>query len=151
MKKSAFLANVIVWGVLSALCIGFLVWGNSVGFDFGEDTALLAASLYSRPLGSFSVGALAATIVVWKTQLKLSRTARIVWRVVGIAPAALFALAPVVIPLLHGGAGVVFAAMLLVAVYAPAVFFVLGALYGVSLCAEKPKVDDRADVRPDRV
>lgn len=151
MKKSAFLANVIVWGVLSALCIGFLVWGNSVGFDFGEDTALLATSLYSRPLGSFSVGALAATIVVWKTQLKLSRTARIVWRVIGVAPAVLFALSPVVIPLLHGGAGVVFAAMLLVAVYAPAVFFVLGALYGVSLCAEKPKVDDRADVRPDRV
>ena len=151
MKKNTFIANVIVWAVLAVASIGFLIWGQAVGNDFGDNTALLAAAVYARPVAAFSVGALVTTVLVKFFGLKLGRGARITWRVLGIVPTVLFAFSPLAIPLLPDTVATVFAVVLLVAIAVPVLFVLLGVFYGLSLAGEKEPVDDRADVRPDRV
>lgn len=151
MKKNTFLANVIVWATLSVACIAFLIWAAAQGGDLGESTFLLALSIFSRPVGAFSIAALITTVVVRKVDLKLSHGVRIAWRVLGIVPVALFMLSPFAIPMLPKEAATVFAAVLLLAMAVPVLYVLFGVFYGLSLCGEKPSVDDRADVRPDRI
>ncbi len=151
MKKNTFVANVIVWAALAVASIGFLIWGQAVGNDFGDNTALLAAAVYARPVAAFSVGALVTTLLVKFLGLKLGRGARLAWRILGIAPTVLFAFSPLAIPLLPDTAATVFAVVLLVAIAVPVLFVLFGVLYGLSLAGEKEPADDRADVRPDRV
>lgn len=151
MKKNTFVANVIVWAALAVASIGFLIWGQAVGNDFGDNTALLAAAVYARPVAAFSVGALVTTLLVKFLGLKLRRGARLAWRILGIVPTVLFAFSPLAIPLLPDTAATVFAVVLLVAIAVPVLFVLFGVLYGLSLAGEKEPADDRADVRPDRV
>lgn len=151
MKKNTFVANVIVWAALAVASIGFLIWGQAVGNDFGDNTALLAAAVYARPVAAFSVGALVTTLLVKFLGLKLGRGARLAWRILGIVPTVLFAFSPLAIPLLPDTAATVFAVVLLVAIAVPVLFVLFGVLYGLSLAGEKEPADDRADVRPDRV
>lgn len=151
MKKSTFLANVAVWGVLSVACVGFLIWAASRGGELGEGTFVLALDIFARPVGAFSIAALITTVLVKKLELELTRTARIVWRVLGVVPTALLMLSPFAIPVLPKAVATVFAAVLLLAMAVPVLYLLFGVFYGLSLCGEKPPVDDRADVRPDRV
>jgi len=116
MKKNTFVANVIVWAALAVASIGFLIWGQAVGNDFGDNTALLAAAVYARPVAAFSVGALVTTLLVKFLGLKLGRGARLAWRILGIVPTVLFAFSPLAIPLLPDTAATVFAVVLLVAI-----------------------------------
>ncbi len=151
MKKSTYLANVIVWGALSVACIAFLVWAAAQGNDLGEGTFVLALSIFSRPVGAFSVAALVTTLLVNKFQLELTHMARIVWRVLGVVPVALLMLSPLAIPALPKAIATAFAAMLIVAMMVPVLYVLFGVFYGLSLCGEKEPVDDRADVRDDRI
>ncbi|WP_322150823.1 hypothetical protein [Paratractidigestivibacter sp.] len=138
MKKSTFIANVVVWGILAAASIAFLIWANSVNNEFDENSMLLVAAVYARPVAAFSVGALITTVLVNFFKLKLGRTAKIVWRVLGIVPTLLFAVSPFAIPYLPEQAATVFAVTLIVAMAIPVLFVLFGALYGLSLAGLKP-------------
>lgn len=151
MKKTTFLANVIVWGALSAACVGFLIWAAAQGGDLGEGTFLLVLSIFSRPVGAFSVAALVTILLVKRFGLELTHAARVVWRVLGIVPVALLMLSPLAIPALPKAVATVFAAVLLLAMMVPVLYVLFGVFYGLSLCGEKAPADDRADVRDDRV
>lgn len=151
MKKNTFIANVIVWAALAVASIAFLIWGQSIGNDFGDNTALLAAAVYARPVAAFSVGALITILLVNFFGLKLGHGARIAWRVLGIVPTVLFAFSPLAIPLLPDAVATLFAVVLLVAIAVPVLFLFFGVFYGLSLAGEKEPVDDRSDIRPDRV
>lgn len=142
MKKNTLAANVIVWGALSVGCVAFLIWAASIGGDFGENMALLTFNVFARPIAAYSLAALVTTLVVWKTELKLGRTARIVWRALGIVPAALLLLSPFVIPVLPKGVAALFAVTLLAAMAVPVVFVLFGVCYGLALAGEKPAEPD---------
>ncbi len=142
MKKNTFIANVIVWAVLAAACIGFLIYGDVVGEQAYENSWMLAAAVYARPVAAFSIGALLSTVVVKLLHLKLGRTAKKVWRVLGIVPTLLFAFSPFAIPYLPDSVGTVFAVVLIVAIAIPVLFVLFGALYGLSLAELKPSEDE---------
>ena len=52
MKKTTFVVNLVAWGAVSVLCVVFLAWSASLGGEFGDNTALLALSVYARPVAS---------------------------------------------------------------------------------------------------
>ena len=86
MKKTTFVGNLVAWSVVSVLCVVFLAWSASMGGEFGDNTALLALSVYARPVGAFSIAALLTTLLVKKFNLELGARMRIAWRVLGLAP-----------------------------------------------------------------
>lgn len=145
MKRSTFIANAAVWGVISAICVVFLAWSASVGGDFGDNIALLTMAVFAKPVGAFSIAALLTTSLVHKFDLKLGHGMRIAWRVLGVVPAVAFMLSPFMIPVLPSGAATAFAVVLLAAMAIPVLFLLLGLFYGLSLAGEKPDEDEEDD------
>lgn len=144
MKKSTFVANMIVWGVLLAVS-AVLIAVSADDAAVEENIVLLAASIFARPVAGFSLGALLAVLVAKASNLHLSHTARIVWRVLGIVPTALLCLSPFLIPVLPDEAATVFAVVLLLAVSVPIAFALFGAFLGLSFAGEKPAEEDEEE------
>lgn len=142
MKKTTFVVNLVAWGVVSVLCVAFLAWSASLGGEFGDNTALLALSVYARPVGAFSVAALLTTLLVKKFNLELGARMRVAWRVLGLAPTIAFLLSPVLIPVLPNGVATIFAVMLLASMTIPLIFLLFGLFYGLSLAGVRPEEDD---------
>lgn len=142
MKKTTFVVNLVAWGVVSVLCVAFLAWSASLGGDFGDNTALLALSVYARPVGAFSVAALLTTLLVKKFNLELGARMRVAWRVLGLAPTIAFLLSPVLIPVLPNGVATIFAVVLLASMTIPLIFLLFGLFYGLSLAGVRPEEDD---------
>lgn len=142
MKKTIFVGNLVAWGVVSVLCIVFLAWSASMGGEFGDNTALLALSVYARPVGAFSIAALLTTLLVKKFNLELGARMRVAWRVLGLAPTVAFLLSPVLIPVLPNGVATIFAVVLLASMTIPLIFLLFGLFYGLSLAGVRPDEDD---------
>lgn len=142
MKKTTFVVNLVAWGVVSVLCVAFLAWATSLGGEFGDNTALLALSVYARPVGAFSVAALLTTLLVKKFNLELGARMRVAWRVLGLAPTIAFLLSPVLIPVLPNGVATIFAVVLLASMTIPLIFLLFGLFYGLSLAGVRPEEDD---------
>ena len=142
MKKTIFVGNLVAWGVVSVLCIVFLAWSASMGGEFGDNTALLALSVYARPVGAFSIAALLTTLLVKKFNLELGARMRVAWRVLGLAPTVAFLLSPVLIPVLPNGVATIFAVVLLASMTIPLIFLLFGLFYGLSLAGIRPEEDD---------
>lgn len=142
MKKTTFIGNLVAWSIVSVLCIVFLAWSASMGGEFGDNTALLALSVYARPVGAFSVAALLTTLLVRKFDLELGARMRIAWRVLGLAPTVAFLLSPVLIPVLPHGIAAIFAVVLLASMTIPLIFLLFGLFYGLSLAGVRPDEDD---------
>lgn len=142
MKKTTFVVNLVAWGVVSVLCVAFLAWSASLGGEFGDNTALLALSVYARPVGAFSVAALLTTLLVKKFNLELGARMRVAWRVLGLAPTIAFLLSPVLIPVLPNGVATIFAVVLLASMTIPLIFLLFGLFYGLSLSGVRPEEDD---------
>lgn len=142
MKKTTFVGNLVAWGAVSVLCVAFLAWSASLGGEFGDNTALLALSVYARPVGAFSVAALLTTLLVKKFNLELGARMRVAWRVLGLAPTIAFLLSPVLIPVLPNGVATIFAVMLLASMTIPLIFLLFGLFYGLSLAGVRPEEDD---------
>lgn len=141
MKKTTFVGNLVAWGAVSVLCVVFLAWSASLGGEFGDNTALLALSVYARPVGAFSVAALLTTLLVKKFNLELGARMRVAWRVLGLAPTIAFLLSPVLIPVLPNGVATIFAVMLLASMTIPLIFLLFGLFYGLSLAGVRPEED----------
>lgn len=142
MKKTTFIGNLVAWSIVSVLCIVFLAWSASMGGEFGGNTALLALSVYARPVGAFSVAALLTTLLVRKFDLKIGARMRIAWRVLGLVPTVAFLLSPVLIPVLPHGIAAIFAVVLLASMTIPLIFLLFGLFYGLSLAGVRPDEDD---------
>lgn len=142
MKKTTFVVNLVAWGVVSVLCVAFLAWSTSLGGEFGDNTALLALSVYARPVGAFSVAALLTTLLVKKFNLELGARMRVAWRVLGLAPTIAFLLSPILIPVLPNGVATIFAVVLLASMTIPLIFLLFGLFYGLSLAGVRPEEDD---------
>lgn len=142
MKKTAFIGNLVAWSIVSVLCVVFLAWSASMGGEFGDNTALLALSVYARPVGAFSVAALLTTLLVRKFDLKIGARMRIAWRVLGLVPTVAFLLSPVLIPVLPHGIAAIFAVVLLASMTIPLIFLLFGLFYGLSLAGVRPDEDD---------
>ena len=142
MKKTTFIGNLVAWSIVSVLCIVFLAWSTSMGGEFGDNTALLALSVYARPVGAFSVAALLTTLLVKKFDLKIGARMRIAWRVLGLVPTVAFLLSPVLIPVLPHGIAAIFAVVLLASMTIPLIFLLFGLFYGLSLAGVRPDEDD---------
>lgn len=142
MKKTTFVVNLVAWGAVSVLCVVFLAWSASLGGEFGDNTALLALSVYARPVGAFSVAALLTTLLVKKFNLELGARMRVTWRVLGLAPTIAFLLSPVLIPVLPNGVATIFAVVLLASMTIPLIFLLFGLFYGLSLAGVRPEEDD---------
>ncbi len=142
MKKTTYVGNLVAWGAVSVLCVVFLAWSASLGGEFGDNTALLALSVYARPVGAFSVAALLTTLLVKKFNLELGARMRVAWRVLGLAPTIAFLLSPVLIPVLPNGVATIFAVMLLASMTIPLIFLLFGLFYGLSLAGVRPEEDD---------
>lgn len=142
MKKTTFIGNLVAWSIVSVLCIVFLAWSASMGGEFGDNTALLALSVYARPVGAFSVAALLTTLLVSKFDLKIGARMRIAWRVLGLVPTVAFLLSPVLIPVLPHGIAAIFAVVLLASMTIPLIFLLFGLFYGLSLAGVRPDEDD---------
>lgn len=142
MKKTTFVGNLVAWGAVSVLCVVFLAWSASLGGEFGDNTALLALSVYARPVGAFSIAALLTTLLVKKFNLELGARMRVAWRVLGLAPTIAFLLSPVLIPVLPNGVATIFAVMLLASMTIPLIFLLFGLFYGLSLAGVRPEEDD---------
>ena len=142
MKKTTFVVNLVAWGAVSVLCVVFLAWSASLGGEFGDNTALLALSVYARPVGAFSVAALLTTLLVKKFNLELGARMRVAWRVLGLAPTIAFLLSPVLIPVLPNGVATIFAVVLLASMTLPLIFLLFGLFYGLSLAGVRPEEDD---------
>lgn len=141
MKKTTFVGNLVAWGAVSVLCVAFLAWSVSMGGEFGDNTALLALSVYARPVGAFSIAALLTTLLVKKFNLELGARMRIAWRVLGLAPTVAFLLSPVLIPVLPNGVATIFAVVLLASMTIPLIFLLFGLFYGLSLAGIRPDED----------
>ena len=142
MKKTTFIGNLVAWSIVSVLCVVFLAWSASMGGEFGDNTALLALSVYARPVGAFSVAALLSTLLVRKFDLKIGARMRIAWRVLGLVPTVAFLLSPVLIPVLPHGIAAIFAVVLLASMTIPLIFLLFGLFYGLSLAGVRPDEDD---------
>lgn len=142
MKKTTFIGNLVAWSIVSVLCVVFLAWSASMGGEFGDNTALLALSVYARPVGAFSVAALLTTLLVKKFDLKIGARMRIAWRVLGLVPTVAFLLSPVLIPVLPHGIAAIFAVVLLASMTIPLIFLLFGLFYGLSLAGVRPDEDD---------
>ena len=142
MKKTTFIGNLVAWSIVSVLCIVFLAWSASMGGEFGDNTALLALSVYARPVGAFSVAALLTTLLVRKFDLKIGARMRIAWRVLGLVPTVAFLLSPVLIPVLPHGIAAIFAVVLLASMTIPLIFLLFGLFYGLSLAGVRPDEDN---------
>lgn len=142
MKKTTFIGNLVAWSIVSVLCVVFLAWSASMGGEFGDNTALLALSVYARPVGAFSVAALLTTLLVKKFNLEIGARMRIAWRVLGLAPTVAFLLSPVLIPVLPHGIAAIFAVVLLASMTIPLIFLLFGLFYGLSLAGIRPEEDD---------
>ena len=142
MNKTTFIGNLVAWSIVSVLCIVFLAWSASMGGEFGDNTALLALSVYARPVGAFSVAALLTTLLVKKFDLKIGARMRIAWRVLGLVPTVAFLLSPVLIPVLPHGIAAIFAVVLLASMTIPLIFLLFGLFYGLSLAGVRPDEDD---------
>ena len=142
MKKTTFVVNLVAWGAVSVLCVVFLAWSASLGGEFGDNTALLALSVYARPVGAFSIAALLTTLLVKKFNLELGARMRVAWRVLGLAPTIAFLLSPVLIPVLPNGVATIFAVVLLASMTIPLIFLLFGLFYGLSLAGVRPEEDD---------
>ena len=142
MKKTTFIGNLVAWSIVSVLCIVFLAWSASMGGEFGDNTALIALSVYARPVGAFSVAALLTTLLVKKFDLKIGARMRIAWRVLGLVPTVAFLLSPVLIPVLPHGIAAIFAVVLLASMTIPLIFLLFGLFYGLSLAGVRPDEDD---------
>ena len=142
MKKTTFIGNLVAWSIVSVLCVVFLAWSASRGGEFGDNTALLALSVYARPVGAFSVAALLTTLLVRKFDLKIGARMRIAWRVLGLVPTVAFLLSPVLIPVLPHGIAAIFAVVLLASMTIPLIFLLFGLFYGLSLAGVRPDEDD---------
>lgn len=142
MKKTTFIGNLVAWSIVSVLCIVFLAWSASMGGEFGDNTALLALSVYARPVGAFSVAALLTTLLVRKFDLKIGARMRIAWRVLGLVPTVAFLLSPVLIPVLPHGIAAIFAVVLLASMTIPLIFLLFDLFYGLSLAGVRPDEDD---------
>lgn len=142
MKKTTFIGNLVAWSIVSVLCVVFLAWSASMGGEFGDNTALLALSVYARPVGAFSVAALLTTLLVKKFDLKIGARMRIAWRVLGLVPTVAFLLSPVLIPVLPHGIAAIFAVVLLASMTIPLIFLLFGLFYGLSLAGIRPDEDD---------
>lgn len=142
MKKTTFIGNLVAWSIVSVLCVAFLAWSASMGGEFGDNTALLALSVYARPVGAFSVAALLTTLLVKKFDLEIGARMRIAWRVLGLVPTVAFLLSPVLIPVLPHGIAAIFAVVLLASMTIPLIFLLFGLFYGLSLAGIRPEEDD---------
>lgn len=142
MKKTTFIGNLVAWSIVSVLCVVFLAWSASMGGEFGDNTALLALSVYARPVGAFSVAALLTSLLVKKFNLEIGARMRIAWRVLGLAPTVAFLLSPVLIPVLPHGIAAIFAVVLLASMTIPLIFLLFGLFYGLSLAGIRPEEDD---------
>lgn len=142
MKKTTFVGNLVAWGAVSVLCVAFLAWSASMGGEFGDNTVLLALSVYARPVGAFSIAALLTTLLVKKFNLKIGARMRIAWRVLGLVPTVAFLLSPVLIPVLPHGVATIFAVVLLASMTIPLIFLLFGLFYGLSLAGVRPDEDD---------
>lgn len=140
MRKSVFVANVVVWAVVALVSAVFLVWYRSLGSDevlrlLGVSAAMQFAMIYAGPLLYFGLGALGGAVVVWRKRVRLARWARAVLRAIG----ALFLLLLVVplvtavVPPLEGGLVPLLAVLLYLSLSAPVVIVLVGFAYGLGL------------------
>lgn len=88
MKKSTFVGNVAVWGVLLVVCVAFQVWYRGASIEESQalmETSTLAqvAIMVSGPLLVFAAGAALGALVVWLRKVSLGRGARLAFRVLG--------------------------------------------------------------------
>lgn len=145
MKKSTYIANVAAWAALAAACVAYLIWCSYyAGPEAAENIVLVTLSIFAKPVGAFSIAALATTVIVRYVKLRLTRRARIVWRVLGLVPMALLLLSPFVVPVLPDAVAAVFAAVLLMAATIPVAFLLFGAFYGLSLAEVKVPEEESA-------
>ena len=132
MRKSVFVANVVVWAVVALVSAVFLVWYRSLGSDevlrlLGVSAAMQFAMIYAGPLLYFGLGALGGAVVVWRKRVRLARWARAVLRAIG----ALFLLL-LVVPLVTAVVPLL-AVLLYLSLSAPVVIVLVGFAYGLGL------------------
>lgn len=145
MKKSTFIANIVVWCVVLAGMGAFQLWYRSVDSQTGFEavTGSMALSLLlvlSGPFLLYSLGALAGLVLVWLKKICLHRGARLACRVVSALVAAVVVLA--VVPLLLPGAGdavgLALALVVLLSMAAPVFYVGFGLLYALAFAPLDP-------------
>lgn len=140
MKKTTFIGNLVVWGVLSALCAAFQVWYRGADAEaawelIGSSTLAQGALIFTGPVLAYGVGALAAMLFVWFKKIVISPVARVALRVTSALFLFLLALAlvPVFAPDMASAFMLPTAIIVYLALAAPFVIVLLGILYGIGL------------------
>lgn len=140
MRKSTFIGNFVVWIVVAAVCIAFLVWYHMTDPDTvlaaTESAPVQLGMVLASPLLLYAMGALIGLALVQLKRILMGRTAKVVCRVVGIAALAFVALAAV--PVFLPDSGQAFLGPTVIVVYvtmaAPILIMVLGFVYALG-CA----------------
>lgn len=140
MKKTTFIGNLLVWGVVAALCAAFQVWYR--GADAGAAWEVISSStlaqgalIFTGPVLAFAVGALGAMLFVWFRKIVISRIARVALRATSVAflLVLVLALVPVFAPDMASAFMLPTAIVVYLALAAPFVIVLLGILYGIGL------------------
>ena len=153
MKKSAFVANMVIWVVVCLACGGFLAWYRTVGMDeavkaISASPVLQGAVVYAAPLLLFGLGAIAGVLVAWVKKVELVRWARTMLRVIGIVFLVLL-LAPILALAVQSLSAVVtlpLAIVVYVALSMPAIIALIGFAYGMGFAgvdASKPRLMEK--------
>lgn len=153
MKKSAFVANMVIWVVACLAGGGFLAWYRTVGMDeaikaIEASIVLQAGVVYAAPLLLFGLGAIAGVLVAWVKRVKLVRWARTMLRVIGILFLALlvFPLVAMAVPSLAQLATWPLAIVVYVSLSMPPIIALIGFAYGMGfagLDTSKPRLMEK--------
>lgn len=140
MKKTTFIGNLVVWGVVCVACAAFQIWYRSADAEaawsaISASALAQGALIFTGPLLAYAVGVLAAMLFVWFRKIVISRVARIALRAVSALFLLTFALAlvPVFAPDTASAFMLPTALVVYLAIAAPFVIVLLGILYGIGL------------------
>ena len=141
MKKSTFIGNVVAWAAVAAVCIAFLAWYHTTDAAVVEEALASSAPVQlgvvlASPVLLYAMGVEIGVLLLWFKSILMGRTAKRVYRAVGIAALALLAL--VAVPVFAPSAQGAFLGISIVVVYvtmaAPILIMMLGFLYALG-CA----------------
>ena len=153
MKKSAFVANMVIWVVVCLACGGFLAWYRTVGMDeaikaIEASPVLKVGVVYAAPLLLFGLGTIAGVLVAWVKKVELVRWARVMLRVIGGVFLALLVLPLIAqaVPALAQLATWPLAIVVFVSLSMPPIIALIGFAYGMGFAgidASKPRLMEK--------
>ena len=136
-----FIGNLVAFVLVFAVCAGFLAWWHLGGGSASVSSPLVQLGvILAAPFLVYSIGVILGLIFFWVRKVTVRRVTKIVCRVLGVAALAFMLLATIPVFFPQYGNALLEPAkiVVIIAMMAPILFGVLGAVYAIGCAGVTP-------------